>query len=417
MPSARPARLPVSLLTGLAVDAKARTARAARRRVPGLAVVEVAFGPADGAAPGACGLVRWSVTHPDGRTDDGGVELEHLCVSCAVGEAVLPRLLDLAGDGGVRQVLLVLPPQMEADAFLHAFFASDVDGVPIARSVAIDTVACVVDLARVVDDLAGGERLADRGMALAPEDHRAVAVLAADHVEAADVLVCADTEPDVIDSARAQALLHHVNPRARHLRMVPDPVHGLQPPSVDAFLGAWSFDIELLGLRDEAVGVPHPVPGEEDGVVTTLWRARRPFHPRRLYDALEEVMAGVLRGRGHLWLAGRPDEVLVWESAGEHLAIVPGGPWLPEADTGPDAEAWQEVSPERRTLASFHWDPYYGERRSELRFTGIGLDVPSLHRVLDAALVTDEELADGERIRRAAAEDPFAVLGGGEERG
>ncbi|MFJ3921489.1 GTP-binding protein [Streptomyces sp. NPDC090022] len=47
-----------------------------------------------------------------------------------------------------------------------------------------------------------------------------------------------------------------------------------------------------------------------------VWHARRPLHPGRLAEALGDVMFGVLRSRGHLWLADRPDTVINWRSAG-----------------------------------------------------------------------------------------------------
>jgi G3E family GTPase len=76
-------------------------------------------------------------------------------------------------------------------------------------------------------------------------------------------------------------------------------------------------------------GCPEP----QGPVSTCIWRSRRPFHPERLYAALEPVLdAGIMRARGHLWLASRPLTLLSWESAGETLAIEPAGRWLHAAD-------------------------------------------------------------------------------------
>ncbi|WP_330479013.1 transposase [Streptomyces platensis] len=52
--------------------------------------------------------------------------------------------------------------------------------------------------------------------------------------------------------------------------------------------------------------VPARRPGTDLSVTSVAWRARRPLHPQRLADTLPTVMAGVLRGRGHLWLSSRP---------------------------------------------------------------------------------------------------------------
>lgn len=122
-----------------------------------------------------------------------------------------------------------------------------------------------------------------------------------------------------------------------------------------------------------------------------LWRARRPLHPGRLADALPTAMRGVIRGRGHLWLCSRPDSVVTWRSAGAHLELREADRWLEPADT----RAWQAASPQRRALASWFWDDYYGERRNEITLTGTSLDGPAIRSALDAALLTERRAVPG----------------------
>ncbi|WP_326687283.1 MULTISPECIES: GTP-binding protein [unclassified Streptomyces] len=84
-----------------------------------------------------------------------------------------------------------------------------------------------------------------------------------------------------------------------------------------------------------------------------FWRARRPVHPERLAEALPQIMLGVVRGRGHLWPATRPDSVVSWRSAGAHLELREAETWL----TAGAASAWRSASPVRRTLASWFCRP------------------------------------------------------------
>ncbi|WP_411136680.1 GTP-binding protein [Streptomyces sp. C10] len=141
----------------------------------------------------------------------------------------------------------------------------------------------------------------------------------------------------------------------------------------------------------EPVTMPRSRRGSDQGVNSVLWRARRPLHPERLADALGTVMCGVVRSRGHLWLSSRPDSVVTWCSAGPHLELREAGSWL-EAGA---RHAWDAVSPQRRTLASWFWHDYYGERRNEITFTGIDLDAQRIRSPLAAALLTDAELSLG----------------------
>jgi G3E family GTPase len=103
------------------------------------------------------------------------------------------------------------------------------------------------------------------------------------------------------------------------------------------------------------------------------------------------MMLGVVRSRGHLWLAARPESVVAWRSAGPHLELAEADRWLEPEDT----RAWEAASPQRHTLASWFWHDYDGERRNEIAFTGVGLDRHRICSALDAALLTDAELPLG----------------------
>ncbi|MGW7359010.1 GTP-binding protein [Streptomyces sp. NPDC054802] len=106
---------------------------------------------------------------------------------------------------------------------------------------------------------------------------------------------------------------------------------------------------------------------------------------------MSAALPGVLRSRGHLWLASRPDALITWRSAGGHLEIRETGRWL-EASASPE---WEAASPQRRTLACWFWDDYYGERRNEIVFTGMDPDSTRITGALDGALLDDAEMSLG----------------------
>ena len=158
----------------------------------------------------------------------------------------------------------------------------------------------------------------------------------------------------------------------------------------------------VLARGLEGMAVVEPA-APEQGVFSSQFRARRPFHPQRLHRAFESITAGVLRSRGHLWIASQPDLAISWESAGGRVAMGALGLWLAAM---PERQ-WGEASEQRRLAAAMEWDPYYGDRHTHLVFVGLELDPVEVERSLTACLLTDGELAAGETGWRGLT-DPFA---------
>ncbi|MET9375619.1 hypothetical protein ABZX98_15905 [Streptomyces sp. NPDC002992] len=79
----------------------------------------------------------------------------------------------------------------------------------------------------------------------------------------------------------------------------------------------------------------------------------------------------------------------------DYPPVWPGSPADPWGGGG--RHPGEAASAQRRTLACRLWDDYYGERRNEIRFTGLGLATERITGALDGALVTDAELS----LRRA----------------
>lgn len=134
-----------------------------------------------------------------------------------------------------------------------------------------------------------------------------------------------------------------------------------------------------------------PAEADAHGVATLVWHRRRPFHPERLYEALEDITCAAARSRGRFWLADKPDVLLHWDAAGGALCVESAGPWLASL---PDA-AWDMVPPVRRAAASLDWHPEHGDCCQHLVFTSPGLDRDGLERLLESCLLTDTEYAAG----------------------
>lgn len=343
--------------------------------------------------------VRDGIVHRIVRTarqvlEDERVTLVHGCVSCTLREDVLPTLVRLARAHPDRDQALMLPEAVEPEAVAAATGWCLVDGAPVTDHVRFESYTTVVDAGRVLDDLTSTDSLSDRALHAADDDHRTVADVVARQIEYADTVVCWGDPPNgPFDGTRLAVLLHRLAPWAAHV-----PAAGFRPvarhrPGTPGVLAR--------GLEGYPVGVHEPVP--DCGVVSVLFRARRPFHAGRLNDTLGAIVGPTLRGRGHLWLANRPDTAIAWDSAAGGLSMGSLGRWLAALPE----ERWEEASEDRRLAAAVEWDPYYGDRGNQLAFVGLGLDAADLHRRLAACLLTDEELAAGQETWMTWS-DPFA---------
>ena len=346
------------------------------------------------------GVVRRTVRSAAAVLEQDVVELVHGCVSCTLREDVLPTLVRLAREQPGRDLLLVLPPVVEPEAVAHCSADEGVTDV-----VRFDSYVTVVDTDRFLDDLATTDDLRDRDLHAAADDHRAVAEVVVHQVEFCDtVILWSRPGADPLDLDRIGTLVHRLAPWA--VQVPVGTTHSLDCTGLTTLVRRTGRHDPtrpgMLGLALEGRSIAlHDTTSSP--VVSLLFESRRPFHPQRLNDALEEITEPVLRGRGQLWIASQPDTALAFEFAGGGVHLGSLGYWLAALPT----ERWTETSAHRRIAADLSWDPYYGDRRTALALIGLHLDHAAITERLTACLLTDAELADGfDRWRELP--DPFA---------
>ncbi|MFI6762401.1 CobW family GTP-binding protein [Micromonospora sp. NPDC050417] len=352
------------------------------------------------------GTVRRIVRDQTGVIEDEAITLAHGCVSCTLREDVLPTLARLARTRPGRDLMLMLPEVVEPEAVAAACAYCLLDGVPVTDLVRFDSYVTVVDAEHLLDGLGSTDDLVTLGIEAAEEDDRALADVISRQIEYADTVVLWGESPDgAYGTGQLATLLHRMAPWAVHVAAAAQ-----RRVDVTALRGHLRHThrhrpetpgVLARGIEGYPLGVHAPLP--DSGVVSAVFRARRPFHPTRLHDVLETVTGEALRSRGHLWLASQPQTAVAWEFAGGGLSLGTLGRWLVDLPT----ERWIEASEQRRLAADLDWDPYYGDRSNHLVFIGLDLDPVEIHRLLAGCLLSDAELADGESEWRAYP-DPFA---------
>ena len=322
------------------------------------------------------------------RTEEKLVEMTNGCICCTLREDLLAEVADLARAGRFDYLLIestgISEPAPVADTFTFAIG----DGIQLAEIAELDTMVTVVDAANFLEDLRIGKDLQSIDQAATEDDPRTVADLLTEQVEFANVIVLNKT--DMVDEdtlATIEGYVDQLNPHALKLRAE----FGHVAPA--RIMGTGRFDFEIakqskgwqLALRGDGASEV-----EEYGVGSFVYRARRPFHPQRFYDRLNQDWDGVLRSKGFFWLSSRLDKIGVWSQAGRVARLDFGGFWWAAVprEHWPESTSMQEEI-ERR------WHPEVGDCRQELVFIGIGMDDVAIYDSLEACLLTDEEYAAG----------------------
>ncbi|MEU6726403.1 GTP-binding protein [Nonomuraea wenchangensis] len=363
---------PVVLVAGLHDAARTAAVDALLARHPGSVAVHHDLGDV------VHGRVRRTVRDAGRVLDTADVRLAHGCVTCTVREDLLPQLVLLAPGASLLIVDLwdAVEPRSVAEA---------IDRDESRAVLRLTAVLTALDAAALPEDITRGEPLGEVGKPAAEGDQRYLAEVLARQLEYATGLVLDGGDED--DHELSLRVLTHLAPVT--------PVHGVA--ALPAVTGPALCTAELAERVDPSTA-RLPADARTEEIITTVWRSRRPLHPGRLFEAVDELVTESVRSRGRFWLATRPSRLLAWDAVAGIVSVEDAGPWLaalPEA-------AWDFVSLARRAAAALDWDPEHGDRVQHLVFTGPDLDVERLHGLLDSCL-----LAEGEH---PGHDDPFAPI-------
>ena len=336
------------------------------------------------------------------------VELSNGCICCTLREDLLTSLATLAKENRFDHVLVessgVSEPLPVAETFT---FKDEATGTSLSDVATLHNLVTVVDAASFFVQLGTIDKLTDRGWQATAGDRRTVAQLLCDQVEFSDVLLI--NKMDLVDDEQlkqVETVLRKINPLADILLTE----HGQLDPTL--LLGKARFELrraeehpQWLAEAREHEHTPETV---EYGISSFIYRATKPFHPQRLHAALgdQEQRSGalcrLLRLKGFAWLATRNKRQVNLAVAGTQFNVSPGPPWwaFVPREHWPDGldESIKEI-----------WHAVHGDRRTSLVVIGQEMDHSAATAVLDACLLTDEEMAAGEE-EWAALPDPLTSV-------
>ncbi|KAI1420848.1 P-loop containing nucleoside triphosphate hydrolase protein [Xylaria sp. FL1777] len=445
-------------------------------------------------------------SHDVTRKEEQVVAMQNGCICCTLRGDLLEEVARLAENNQVDYLVIessgVSEPMQVAETFSEEFaemsiaagygleqdeendmskeqrmrLAEILKAGGLSKVARLDTCVTIVDAVNFMQDFATADMLKDRQTDVPEEDDRNISDLQVDQVEFADVIVInkCDLVPQE-DVNRIKGAVQNLNPGAKMITAVKSSfdLHNILDTHMFSYEKAALSSGWLRSINEEIS--PET---EEYGIGTFVYRARRPFHPQRLWhmicdtfiviqteyfeqegddqngtgepmDTLEdgdedddddnedteseeddsESQAGdpepqldtkarlankiadptfgpLLRSKGFLWLATRPNMYGEWSQAGVMLTLSGGDLWRCEE---PESE-WPE-NPKAREMIKRDFQGKWGDRRQEIVFIGQQMrdgGETRLRKALDSCLLDDAEFKDWERAM--ASKKPQKVL-------
>lgn len=424
--------------------------------------------------------------HKVTKKEEKLIQLQNGCICCTLRGDLLEELVSLAKSGEFHYIIIestgISEPMQVAETFTTEFTESllqqdaadqaaqginpeetkvlkeiiNVGG--LNKLASLDTCVTVVDAVNFIANFETTDFLADRfGGNGQGETERTITDLMVDQIEFADVIILNKASSvSKTTKQKIEKIIKNLNRVAKIIstdyskvdlkEIINTGKYDFEKASSSA---GWLQSIQEMVIREGKYGddlgsrlAPKPET-EEYGINNFVYSARRPFHPKRLYETIrdkfmvieqnayiddeqeqaeedeeeedddsddeddqededdqgddfteQEIIKNkknspfgpLLRSKGFIWLASRYIIRGEWSSAGAMLTLKGGIPWF--AITG--EEYWPE-DPAAVALIKRDFQGKFDDRRQELVFIGLSIDKVELSKALDACLLNDEE--------------------------
>ncbi|KAK9428935.1 CobW/HypB/UreG, nucleotide-binding domain-containing protein [Lipomyces doorenjongii] len=326
-----PTRLPVTLLSGFLGSGKTTLLEHILKSDHGLKIA-IIINDMSALNIDASLITHHKVT----TTKEKLIQLQNGCICCTLRGDLLSELATLAKSGAFQYVVIestgISEPMQVAETFTSEFSRALMDDQEAAagngnygpdesekailkeivdlgglHNVAVlDTTVTVVDAFNFFAEFETADFLSDRqkkgGEAVPEDDERTIADLMVDQLEFADVIIV--NKIDSVDThtlSRIKNVIVTLNPRAKVLTANYSKVDAREIICTNSFdfeqaatSAGWLRSLHEMTRRDGYGGrgsgkrlAPKPET-EEYGISNFVYRRRRPFHPKRLYQLIHD---------------------------------------------------------------------------------------------------------------------------------
>lgn len=334
------------------------------------------------------------------RSKEKLVEMQNGCICCTLREDLLLEIKNLAVDNKFDYLIIESTGISEPMPIAETFLFLDDTGKSLSQYSKLDTMVTVIDGLNFISLYQESEELKSRGIGINQEDERTISDLLLSQIEFANVvLINKASDASLEEKNTIKGLVKKINPSAV--------IYEVDQSKIEyhKILNTGYFDMSQAQISDGWMSEKRGHESketEEYGIYSFTYKNRKPFHPIRFYDFLNNFPQEILRSKGFFWIASKPHAVNIWSQAGNSSSIDYQGLWL--ASLAPDE--W-DLSDDELKAVQDSWDDTFGDRTQELVFIGKNLEEMKWRNKLDELLLHDEELALGRDYWINFFNDPF----------
>lgn len=305
------------------------------------------------------------------------LELTNGCICCSLREDFIHGIEKLARDGRFDYILVeasgVSSPANIADAF-----EEEGSGFPAG----LDAIVAVADANRIYTEFMDefeqwGTLDHDNGQ----EEEQDVINLVMEQIEYSNIVIL--NKCDLLTEIQAEKvaqLIHSLVPEAEIMKT--------SRGCVDSriIFDRKLYDYEKMNqasvLSRAWSNGENEVYEPDYGIKAICYKRRKPFDEQKFGAWIENhYPREIIRAKGYLWFAEDEDHAILFEQAGNSIAITPGARWIvsyPENEREELLEEYPELLE--------GWDEKDGDRENQIVFIGKNLDTEYLIQELDSCL-------------------------------
>jgi G3E family GTPase len=269
------------------------------------------------------------------------------------------------------------------------FFDSDELPLNLSDVSTLDTLVTVVDAFNFSLDYHSFDTIADRNLNEMDGDNRTIVDLLTDQIEFANVILL--NKVDLVEKDRVneiESILRNLNPGAR--------IFKTQNSQIDLkeILNTSLFDFEKTSQSAQwknELENEHTPETEEYGIKSFVFRDKRPFHPNRLFDFLNNSWdSRIFRSKGLFWLASNKNDAVNWNQAGASMKVEKAGLWW-DSMTYHERIQYADFVDNQKQIEK-NWDAQWGDRKSEIVIIGQQIDEQKITAELNNCLLNSHEI-------------------------